>query len=88
MNKEEAKKLAAQGTVPDNAPLAGTSWGVIDLVRDEALPHRSIVLEFRNDGRVITTRTLSDGNVVRAIEAYRVVGGTLIVNKPGYLVNA
>lgn len=88
MDKKEAKALEAQGTVPNNEPLAGTSWKVINLVRDEPMPHKSIILEFRNDGRVITTRILPDGNVVRANEAYRVVGSTLIVNKPGYIVNA
>jgi len=88
VDKKEAQALDARGAVPDNAPLAGTSWRVISLVRDQPLPHRSIVIEFRNDGRVITTRTLPDGNVLRSDEAYRIVGGTLIVNKPGYLVNA
>lgn len=88
MDKKDAKALEAQGVPPTNAPLAGTSWRVTNLVRDEPLPHRSLVVEFRSDGRVITTRTLPDGTVERADEAYRVVGTTLIVNKPGYLVNA
>lgn len=88
VDKKEAKALETRNAVPDNAPLAGTSWRVTSLVRDPALPHRSIVLEFRHDGRVITTRTLPDGGVERADEAYRVVGSTLIVNKPGYIVNA
>lgn len=88
MDKQDAKALEAKNAVPDNAPLAGTSWRVTSLVRDEPLPHRSIVLEFRNDGRIITIRTTPDGKVVRDDEAYRVVGSTLIVNKPGYIVNA
>jgi len=88
MDKKEAKELESRSAVPDNAPLAGTSWKVTSLVRDEPLPHRSIILDFRNDGRVITTRTLPEGTVERADESYRVVGSTLIVNKPGYIVNA
>jgi hypothetical protein len=88
MDKKEAKELEAQSAVPNNAPLAGTSWRVTNLVRDEPLPHRSIVVEFRNNGRVLTTRTLPDGGVLRDDEAFRVVGSTLIVNKPGYIVNA
>lgn len=88
MDKKEAKAMEAKGAVPDNAPLAGTSWQVKDLVRDEPLPHKSIIVEFRRDGRVITTRVLPDGEVVRDDEAYRVVGSTLIVNKPGYVINA
>lgn len=88
MDKKEAKELESRGAMPNNAPLAGTTWRVMSLVRDEPLPHRSIVIEFRHDGRVITTRTLPDGSIERADEAYRVVGSTLIVNKPGYIVNA
>jgi len=88
VDKKEAKELEARHAVPDNAPLAGTRWRVVSLVRDEPLPHRSIVLEFRDDGRVITTRTLPNGDVMRSDEAFRVVGSTLIVNKPGYIVNA
>lgn len=88
LDKKEAKALEAQNAIPSNAPLAGTSWRVTTLVRDEPLPHRSIVLDFRGDGRVVTTRTLPDGDVVRSEEAYRVSGDTLIVNKPGYIVNA
>lgn len=88
VDKDDAKKMEAQNAVPNNAPLAGTSWRVTSLVRDEPLPHKSIVLEFRNDGRVITTRTLPEGDVIRADEAYRVVDDVLIVNKPGYIVNA
>jgi len=88
MDKKDAQDMAARGEVPNNAPLAGTSWRVTSLVRDEPLPHRSIVIEFRGDGRAITIRTLPDGEVVRSDEAYRVVGSTLIVNKPGYIVNA
>lgn len=88
MDKKQARELEANNAVPNNAPLAGTSWRVVSLVRDEPLPHRSIVVEFRDEGRVTTTRTLPDGQVVRDNEAYRVVGTTLIVNKPGYIVNA
>lgn len=69
LDKKEAKTLEAQSAVPNNAPLAGTTWQVTSLVRDELLPHRSIVLEFRTEGRFITTRTLPTGEVVRDDEA-------------------
>ncbi len=88
VDKKEAKGLEAQNAVPNNAALAGTSWRVTSLARDEPLPHRSLVVDSRSDRRVITTRTLPDGKVERADEAYRVVGNTPIVNKPGYIVNA
>jgi len=88
MDKDEAKKIEASHQIPDNSPLAGTSWIVTNLVRDEPLPHKSLIFEFRRNGRVVTLRTLPNGTVVRSDESYRVVGNTLIVNKPGYIVNA
>ncbi len=45
-------------------------------------------LQFGPDGRVITTTTKPDGKVEVFNETYRVVGNTLIINKPGYLINA
>ena len=37
---------------------------------------------------MVTTTTRPDGKVEMSEETYRVVGDTLIVNKPGYLINA
>ena len=37
---------------------------------------------------MVTTRTNPDGQVKVLDEHYRVVGDTLIVNKPGYIINA
>ena len=88
-DKKEAERLSAAGySQQDGSPLSGTSWKVISLVTDKPNPYRSIVVDFRQDGRVITTRTAPGGSVVRHDERYRVVGSTLIVNKPGYLINA
>jgi hypothetical protein len=46
------------------------------------------LVDFRPEGHVITTTTHKDGRVEVFDESYRVVGDTLIINKPGYLVNA
>jgi hypothetical protein len=88
LDKDEAKKIEAARQIPGNTPLAGTSWIVTNLVRDEPLPYKSLIFEFRRDGHVVTLSTLPNGSVVRSDESYRVVGNTLIVNKPGYIVNA
>lgn len=88
-DKKEAARLSAAGhSQPDGSPLSGTSWKVISLVTDKPNSYRSIVVDFQRDGRVITTKTAPDGSVVRDNERYRVVGSTLIVNKPGYIINA
>ncbi|MBT8484623.1 MAG: glycine zipper 2TM domain-containing protein [Phycisphaerales bacterium] len=69
--------------------LGGTRWKTVSLapvgVGD---PYVSKILEFRRDGRVITTTTRPDGEVDIMNERYRVVGRTLIINRAGYLVNA
>lgn len=70
-------------------PLGDTRWLVVSInPRDAAPPHASMLVEFRRNGRVLTTTTLKDGTVESADESYRVVGDTLIINRPGYLVNA
>lgn len=74
---------------PDVGQLGGTRWMLVSLnPRSAAPPHASLLVEFTPRGRVLTTTTLKDGTVEVADESYRVVGDTLIVNRPGYLVNA
>lgn len=71
------------------APLGGTRWLLVSVnPRDAAPPHASILVEFRDNGRVLTTTTQSNGTVESADECFRVVGETLIINRPGYLINA
>ena len=70
-------------------PLANTRWMVASLVPQDIVPtYTSKVVEFRANGRVITTTTTADGGIDVFDESYRVVGTTLIVNKPGYIINA
>ena len=89
MDKKEAERLSEQGDYqPEPSALTDTSWRVVSLVSDKPRTDKSIVVEFRGNGRVITTKTKPDGSVTRNDERYRVVGQTLIVNKPGYMINA
>jgi outer membrane lipoprotein SlyB len=75
--------------VQDLAPLAGTRWQLLSINPSDTVPaYVSKLIEFRPDGRVVTTTTDPDGNVDVDQERYRVVGDTLIVNQPGYLINA
>ncbi len=89
MDKKDAERLSKDESSPiDNAPLAGTAWQVTSLAGERKREFDSMVIEFGRNGRVITTTTEKSGGVTRADERYRVVGTTLIVNKPGYMINA
>jgi hypothetical protein len=69
--------------------LGGTRWNLVSLApASAAKPYVSKVVRFKRNGRVITTTTQPDGKLDVTDESYRVVGDTLIINKPGYLINA
>jgi hypothetical protein len=91
--KHAREATAASKTEPPShsevGPLGGTRWRVVSLNPRDVVPaYASKVVEFRPDGRAITTTTKPDGSVEVFDETYRVAGDTLIINKPGYLVNA
>ncbi len=70
------------------SPLGGTRWQLVELSSTVHVPpYASKFVEFRPYGRVITTTINLDGSVDIVDERYRVVDDTLIVNRPGYLVN-
>lgn len=93
-DKQHAEQLsrkapANQYTHTEVGPLGGTRWQLISLApKDRAGEYASKIVEFRPYGRVITTTTDPGGTVIVTDERYRVVGKALIVNKPGYLINA
>ncbi len=69
--------------------LGGTRWLVNDIAPKKRVPpYVSKTVEFRPYGRVITTATKPAGSVEAKDERYRVVGDTLVVNKPSFLINA
>ena len=69
--------------------LGGTKWRVISInPSNYTAEYTSKIIEFKPSGSVITTTTYPDGRVEEMKESYRVVGSTLIVNKPGYIINA
>ena len=84
-----SRARADRPTHTEVGPLGDTRWMLVSInPRSAAPPHASLLVEFRPNGRVLTTTTTKDGTVATADESYRVVGGTLIVNRPGYLINA
>jgi len=69
--------------------LGDTRWAVVSVNPRDALgSFASMIVEFRSNGRVLTTTTTKEGQVRTADEAYRVVNDTLIINRPGYIINA
>ena len=94
MDKNDAEKKN-KSTPPEKyahnevGPLGDTRWKVISLVpKDYFGPYISKIVKFGPNGRVVTTTTNQDGSVDVYNEHFRVVGQTLIVNRPGYLINS
>jgi hypothetical protein len=90
VDEKHAKEMSTKGTTHNEVgPLGNTKWQVRSVTTAKPLaPYASKLVDFRPDGHVITTTTTSDGKVEVFDESYRVVGDTLIINKPGYLINA
>jgi len=94
MDKKHAREMSAatkQRNYDHNevGDLGGTKWKFVSINPKDYVPeYTSKVVEFGSNGHVTTTTTYPDGNVEVSEESYRVVGNTLIVNKPGYIINA
>ncbi len=87
-NEMDKSKAAKQKIAKTYAPLGGTSWKVVSIVPAKKVPKfTSKIVEFRNDGHVVTTTVYPDKSKDVTNENYRVTGNTLIVNRKGYLVN-
>lgn len=90
IGNEQDKKAAEKQRKASEAelkPLAGTTWQVISIKPKPKKEYKSIVAHFRTDGHVITTKTDMQGKVITTNESYRIVGSTLIINKPDYVEN-
>lgn len=88
IDKTEAQKRAAAGQPPETGFLAGTKWKAVEVTPPPKTPYETYIVEFGKDGWVKTTETFADGTQKVDRERYRVSGDTLIVNNPGYLINA
>lgn len=68
--------------------LTGTKWKVVNLLMENKPEFDSMTVEFRPDGKVVTTRYEPGGTMTLTEEKYRIVGDTLIINKADYIINA
>ncbi|MBX3355667.1 MAG: hypothetical protein KF724_08215 [Phycisphaeraceae bacterium] len=79
----------ARFTNTEVGPLGETRWAVVSVnPRDAFGSFASMLVEFRPNGRLLTTITAKDGLIRTADEGYRVVNDTLIINRSDHLINA
>ncbi|MHC4645028.1 MAG: glycine zipper domain-containing protein [Planctomycetota bacterium] len=88
IGNEQDKKAAKDHDLSQPTVLTGTKWKVISLVMENKPEFITMTVEFRTDGKVVTTRYEPGGTMTITQERYRIVGDTLIVNKQDYLINA
>jgi uncharacterized protein YcfJ len=87
MDKSEAKKRE-KATSQETQTLAGTTWKVVSVNPQPKKPFKSMIIRFRDDGTVVTTKTDANGIMTKDTEKYRIVGSTLVINDPDYVINA
>lgn len=94
MDKKKAQEMSAKTKAnnyshDETGDLGGTRWKQTSIYPKPHEPESGVVvLEFQREGHLITTTTYRDGTVDVEDERYRVVGSTLVINRPGYLINA
>jgi hypothetical protein len=82
------KKAAETHNYNSPTPLSNTTWKVTSLIMDNKPEYESLVVNFRPDGIVATTRFEPGGTKIITEEKYRIVGKTLIIHKSDYIINA
>jgi hypothetical protein len=90
VDRRQVNQRAAQSVptpVNELQPLAGTNWMLVSVNPESARTFASMIIEFRGDGVLVTTRTENDGTVRTDEEFFRVVNNTLIVNDRDYIIN-
>lgn len=90
VDRRQASERAARNVpTPPNelAPLAGTSWTLTSITPESARTFSAMLIEFRSNGVLVTTRTENDGRVRTDEEYFRIVNNTLIVNDRDYILN-
>jgi hypothetical protein len=88
IGNEKDKKAAQQHDYNTQTPLTGTRWKVTSLVMEDRPEYEWMTVEFRPDGKIISTRLEPGGTKTITEERYRVVGKTLIVHRTDYIINA
>lgn len=88
IGNEQDKKAAKEYDLSQPTALTGTKWKVMSLIMQDKPEFTSMFVEFRPDGKIVTTRYEPGGTTTITEERYRIVGDTLIINKRDYLINA
>ena len=88
IGNEQDKKAAKEYDLSQPTALTGTKWKVMSLIMQDKPEFTSMFVEFRPDGKIVTTRYEPGGTMTITEERYRIVGDTLIINKRDYLINA
>ena len=89
-NEVDKAKAESYSAVPaeELRPFSGTRWELTELQTATPGPaYDRVTIDFGRGGTLVTRKT-RDGRTTETFESYRVVGGVLIVNKPGYIINA
>ncbi len=88
IGNEKDKKAAQTHDYTQSTPLTGTRWKIVSLAMENKPEYEWVTVEFRPDGKVVTTRYEPGGTKTITEERYRVVGKTLIIHKTDYIINA
>ncbi len=68
--------------------MANTTWQIVSITPRPKKQFQSMVTRFNPNGTATTTKTHTNGKVETDTESYRVVGATLVINKPNYVINS
>ena len=88
IGNEQDKKAAKAYEMSQPTTLTATRWKVVSLTKEDMPKYTAMFVEFKPNGEVVTTRHEPGGTMTITEERYRIVGDTLIINKPGYVINA
>jgi uncharacterized protein YcfJ len=88
IGNEKDKKAAQSHNYNAPTPLTGTKWKIVSLVMQDKPEYEWVTVEFRPDGKIVTTRYEPGGTKTITEERYRVVGKTLVIHKTDYIINA
>ena len=72
----------------DTKPLGNTKWQVTSINPKPEKAYASMAFFFQPDGSLLETTTYPDGSVKNETFKYRIIGSTMIINKPKEDVNA
>jgi hypothetical protein len=88
IGNSQDKKAAKEYDMMQPTTLTGTKWKIVNLLMQDKPKFDSMTVDFRPDGKIVTTRYEPGGTMTFTEERYRIVGDTLIINKSDYIINA